>query len=165
MTHENNIAELLSGVIAPNNNNLVEDVLGVGFAPEPGQVREISADEIAQIQAAEAVVEQAEAAAANKKEIVLDLDVEPPLLFAYWDGIAWKVEIKDGEGPRFLDPRKRNLLHRALNMAIRRFERKRQFQHRVSSKRPASVERKEIEDALEASRQAGTLDPWPPVKG
>src|SRR5258706_2291204 len=106
MTHEQNIAELLGTVVQPNNNSLVEDVLGIGTS-EP------SPSEIAAIQEKEREIEQIEAAAlVPKKEIVLDLGVEPPFLFAYWDGMKWKVEIKDGEGPRFLDPRERNLLHR-----------------------------------------------------
>lgn len=168
MTHENNIAELLGSVYQPGNNAEVEQVLGLGestnVAVKTANDTGLTEQQLLEIQRQEEEINAMEAAANAKQIIAPDLGEELPAVFGYWDGFKWNIEIKDGTGSRFLDPRKRNLFKRAMGMALRRFERKRQFQFRVSGRKPASVERSEIESALEESRKAGTLDPWPPAR-
>jgi hypothetical protein len=88
-----------------------------------------------------------------------------PVVAARWiEGHGWDVQIQDDQQSGYIDPRRRNLLLRAINIAIRRNERGKQREFRIQSRKAEARKQAEIQAALAASRAAGTLVEYPGQK-
>jgi hypothetical protein len=153
-THEQKLSEKYGTILQPKNNDAEVDAALSGDKPR------------VDIEALQTPVED-DAPAEKPAE-------QAPWFYAFtdslnvharWAGNDWEVTVLDGTvADQKLDPRKRNLLQRALKIALRRFENQRRFSVLSKFRKSEAQRQREIQEALAKSEKEGNLSLTPATK-